>query len=494
MMERTAVLKRPENRQLEKAASYAEWVSLARERDRIAGKLAWRTKDESQFFDYRSIRARLEHLHRLRESGDDHGLLFTLNEGIHGNMDGMANEHLWGEALSGTKFLITAYVEAIADALVHLARPEVNSISAAEKRDFFERALHCYGCSSLLLSGSGAFLYFHIGVVRAMVEQRLLPDIIAGSSGGALVGAVVCTHTESELETLLSSHEFDRLSELGKQMAGRKPSGTKPQTQDDIAATLAALIPDITFQEAFALTGRHLNVSVAPAEKHQNGRMLNAITSPNVYIRDAVLASCAVPGIFAPVQLMAKDATLARVAYLPERRWVDGSVTHDLPTKRLSRLYGVNHHIVSQANPLAMPFATETKQVTSPLQVLQQAATTTAKALFNAQVALLDRPLAVFPQLHRMMTIAQSVINQEYSGDINIIRPVVLWTPTKLLSQPSVTEMDDLIDLGERIAWPKLEMIRVQTLISRTLTAILRDLEPTGSIDALSSARKGPQK
>jgi TAG lipase / steryl ester hydrolase / phospholipase A2 / LPA acyltransferase len=125
---------------------------------------------------------------------------------------------------------------------------------------------------------------------------------------------------------------------------------------------------------------------------------------------------------------------------------------------------------------------------------LQQAATTTAKALFNAQVALLDRPLTVFPQLHRMMTIAQSVINQEYSGDINIIRPVVLWTPTKLLSQPSVTEMDDLIDLGERIAWPKLEMIRVQTLISRTLTAILRDLEPTGSIGALSSARKGPQK
>ena len=109
-------------------------------------------------------------------------------------------------------------------------------------------------------------------------------------------------------------------------------------------------------------------------------------------------------------------------------------------------------------------------------------------------ISFFDRPLTVFPQLHRMMTIAQSVINQEYSGDINIIRPVVLWTPTKLLSQPSVTEMDDLIDLGERIAWPKLEMIRVQTLISRTLTAILRDLEPTGSIGALSSARKGPQK
>jgi TAG lipase/steryl ester hydrolase/phospholipase A2/LPA acyltransferase len=42
---------------------------------------------------------------------------------------------------------------------------------------------------------------------------------------------------------------------------------------------------------------------VAPAEKHQNGRLLNAITSPNVFVREAVLASCAVPGIYEPVAL-----------------------------------------------------------------------------------------------------------------------------------------------------------------------------------------------
>jgi predicted acylesterase/phospholipase RssA len=48
-----------------------------------------------------------------------------------------------------------------------------------------------------------------------------------------------------------------------------------------------------------------------------------------------------------------------RVPYLPGRKWVDGSVTHDLPSKRLSRLYGVNHHIVSQANPLITPFASD---------------------------------------------------------------------------------------------------------------------------------------
>ncbi len=61
------------------------------------------------------------------------------------------------------------------------------------------------------------------------------------------------------------------------------------------------LIPDLTFQEAFELTGYSINISVAPAELHQTSRLLNAITSPNVFIRTAVMASCAVPGVFPPV-------------------------------------------------------------------------------------------------------------------------------------------------------------------------------------------------
>ena len=35
--------------------------------------------------------------------------------------------------------------------------------------------------------------------------------------------------------------------------------------------------------------------------------------------------------------------------------WVDGSFHGDLPKNRLARLHNVNHFIVSQANPHAMP-------------------------------------------------------------------------------------------------------------------------------------------
>src|SRR3546814_13735032 len=97
----------------------------------------------------------------------------------------------------------------------------------------------------------------------------------------------------------------------------------------------------------------------------QNGRLLNAITAPNVLIREAVLASCAVPGVFPPVMLMARGEDGARVPYQPARRWVDGSVTPDIPTPRLARHYCVNHHIVRQPHPLALAFPPATPKHTA---------------------------------------------------------------------------------------------------------------------------------
>jgi len=40
---------------------------------------------------------------------------------------------------------------------------------------------------------------YHYGVTRALWEKGLLPTIITGSSGGALVAALVCCKNEKEL-------------------------------------------------------------------------------------------------------------------------------------------------------------------------------------------------------------------------------------------------------------------------------------------------------
>src|SRR3546814_3008798 len=127
---------------------------------------AWRDADESEHFDQRAIRARLDRLREPSAEGHVKGLLVTLNEGIHGNIDGMGNERLYQKARFGTKRLIEDYVAEVVAALDRIAASR--AIPREEKRDFFRRAQHCYGRSALLLSGSGSFLFFHIRLVVAL--------------------------------------------------------------------------------------------------------------------------------------------------------------------------------------------------------------------------------------------------------------------------------------------------------------------------------------
>ena len=455
--------------ELVRASDYAAWSKAARAADVKSGMQAWRDADESRHFDHKAIRARLEKLRKLSAAGDVKGLLFVLNEGIHGNIDGMGHERLYQKARFGTKKLIEAYVAEVVAALGKIAASR--SIGKEEKRDFFRRAQHCYGRSALLLSGSGSFLFFHVGVVKALWDEGVLPNILAGSSGGSIVAAIVCTRKDADIGPFLDSKRLAN--------PARDPE-MKRLAPGEVRDRLAELIPDLTFQEAYEISGRHLNVSVAPAEKYQNGRLLNAITAPNVLIREAVLASCAVPGVFPPVMLMARDEDGNRVPYQPDRRWVDGSVTHDIPTKRLERLYGVNHHIVSQANPLALPFATDTRKQMAPIEAIQHASIATFKAWLNANMIIFQKPLEWVPPLNSLANMARSVINQEYTGDINIIRPPKFWSPAKILSDLAQEDIDELIDTGQRTAWPKIEMVRTQTAISRALDAILAKIDKGG--------------
>ena len=71
----------------------------------------------------------------------------------------------------------------------------------------------------------------------------------------------------------------------------------------------------------------------------------------------------------------------------------------------------------------------------------------------------------------------RSIINQDYVGDINILPDYKVINPLKLLTFPGEKQMYKLISAGERCTWPKLEMIRQQTRISRTLREVLQKFE-----------------
>src|SRR3546814_17064036 len=88
-------------------------------------------------------------------------------------------------------------------------------------------------------------------------------------------------------------------------------------------------------------------------------------------------------------------------------------------------------------------------------------------------MTIFRKPLELVPPLNSLANIARSVINQDYTGDINIIRPPRYWSPTKILSDLSQDEIEDLIDTGRSTAWTKIEMVRTKTATSRQPDGLL---------------------
>lgn len=456
------------------ASSYDEWREAALEHDQKTGMDAWKTSEESKSYDWTNIKSRLENLRALRASNDDVGLLFALNEGIHGNQGGMGKTLLYERAKIGTKQLIEEYVDEVVDALNHIASlPPSESITLDDKVDFFHRASLCFGRSALMLSGAGSLGHFHQGVVKTLFEHDLLPNVISGSSAGSIFAAVVGTHSNDELTELFNSEH------LGSYQQQDIDSRSGSMFRDQIDASVLRLmleevIPDMTFQEAYEKTGRMISVTIAPAEEHQNSRLMNAVTSPNVYVRSAVTASCAVPGVFPPVMLMAKNVYGEPQPYLPNRRWVDGAITDDLPAKRLARLYGVNHYIVSQANPLTLAMTAVEENLWLP-EVTKNIMRATSHELLKSGEKFSRRYLRQIPDVGRAMSMFYSVVAQEYKGDINIAPNFNIVDPQKLLAQLTSDEIKELVIEGERAAWTRLEQVRISSKIGYTLDRILDD-------------------
>ncbi len=461
---------------MESATTYAEWRAAAIAHDERSGAARWKKQEVSTGYDYRIIHRRLDELNRLAHLGDPHELLFFLNEGVHGNMGGIGSAALYRKAMFGTKDLITEYLQAMSAAIRQVANTDDEEIPFLEKLDFFRRASLCFGRSALMLSGGGALGPFHLGVVKALHEQSLLPEVLSGASAGSMVASVIGTQDDATLNELFDpANVASVFQDFGEE--GLQTLKTNERLSIDRVRTMVeALIPDLTFAEAFEKTGQKINITVSPRDLHQMSRLLNAVTSPNVFIREAVMASCAIPGIFPPVTLAAKNVHGERQPYLPTRQWVDGSVTDDLPAKRLSRLYGVNHFITSQTNPAVLWRVVDPNKddlFVRGWNIYQSA----MKEWFRATYPF---ALSVTKNLYPLNVITRmgyGVAMQDYTADINILPRRRFWDPRKLLSVLSEEDTRYLIREGELATWPQIEMIRNCTEVSRALDEVLTPLE-----------------
>ena len=145
--------------------------------------------------------------------------------------------------------------------------------------------------------------------------------------------------------------------------------------------------------------------------------------------------------------LHAKNVHGESQPYLPSRRWVDGSMSDDLPAKRLARLYGTNHTIVSLVNPIVLPFARRVSEMNPFASGLARLGLEVSREVLNYQ----RHQLARFPRattLNTMVAGLNGLIGQTYSGDINIIARAPFIDPRRYLGALTEDEMISLIKSG----------------------------------------------
>jgi TAG lipase/steryl ester hydrolase/phospholipase A2/LPA acyltransferase len=477
------------HKEMKHAAEYRAWFEAATELDRREGLEEWKEEESSNDYDWRLIRSRLRQIRQYRQDGEDGKLIHHLRQGLHWNVGNTGNPALYSYSRTGTKRVVQEYVREVAAALNYVADLESPDFPWSTKVRFFHEVALSYGRSALMLSGGATLGLFHVGVVKALFKEGLVPTVMSGSSAGSIVAAVCGTRAPNEVEELLDPesayYNFWRILPVRHML--RRGS---VMDQNQLRRAIAKNVRDMTFDDAFKLSKRVTNITVSPAGTNQPPRLLNHITFPYLYMREAVLASCAVPLLFPPVMLMTSDESGERVPYMPLLRWNDGSLKSDLPTLRLRRLHNVNHFIVSQTNPHVLPFVSRREPGERGIFNAVREFTYSSVGGQAKHVLNLVKQNMPFEAVRRPLEIASSILDQDYRGNINIYPDVSLWRYANVTSNPSLESIKRFMLEGERATWPRIEMIRNQTLISLTLDQCLDRLERAGGANVLELPRR----
>jgi len=451
---------------LDAAESYQDWLDAATAHDEVTGAAEWRCEDESHCYDAAALRQAILRMVRLREASEGAGLIAALNEDLQRNLDDLCDPTLYDDALAGSKLLVERYLDEVEVALDWLVDADLPGINDRMRLDRFEAAWRVYGRSALLLSGGATLGFHHLGVVKALMKQGLLPDILSGASTGAMIAAGVCTRNDAELANMFADTDqirLDGLAPVGVIDSLRSGSWLDP---DQLYDVLQHNVGDRTFAEAHAHSGRALNISVSPTRTRQKPRLLTHLTAPDVLVARAALASSALPGLFPPVELEAKDSKGQIVRYIPGERWVDGSLRGDLPKQRLARLHNVNHFIVSQTNPHVLPFVRHhSRRGLRPAVAGLVGATVRTQVAYGTELA--RRATQTSGPVGTLAEQAHALVSQDYRGDIDI-HPQFHWALyRKVVSNPTRDDLTSFIREGERSVWPRVAMIRDQTRVDR---------------------------
>jgi len=175
---------------------------------------------------------------------------------------------------------------------------------------------------TLVLSGGGLKGLAHVGVLRALEERGLMPTLVVGSSIGALIGAAWAAGVPlRQMEARARQVRRRDIFQVARaDVAFRRLMAPALYRREPLEFLVQSLVGEITFRDL----PRRLLVNTA--DLHSGIQVMWGLPGLlDAKVADAVVASCALPGIFPP-----------RV--INGRAYVDGAVVENLPVRLAASL------------------------------------------------------------------------------------------------------------------------------------------------------------
>lgn len=474
---------------LRASKTYEEWVANAINLDKFLGLDKWLENPRFSYYDSYTVQKTIRRLRVLRERGDVGDLMVFLQGCLKSNFAGIENRQLYSHRYYGTKKLVEQYIDEVVLCIDAVTAADDTVIPLRQKRRFFRTVSKNYGTSALCLSGGACFAYTHFGIVKALLDNDLLPQIISGTSGGGVVAALACSRTDDELRKLLVPELAHKITACEDPWYVWIPRFWRTGARFDSVAWARKsnyfTKGSMTFQEAYRATGRKLNISTVPAEPHSPVILCNTVTSPNCIIWSSLLASSAVPGILNPVVLMMKDPTNGEVVpFSMGNKWRDGSLRTDIPVDALNTYYNVTFTVVSQVNPhislfFFAPKGTVGRPVAIPRRKTRKQKYASLRGGFFATAFELLLKLEIRKWLQIVKTLdllprwlEQDWLNvflQRFTGSITIWPRNRFKDFIHILLDPNEAQMTEYLEKGQRSMFPRLLFVKHRLSIERAI-------------------------